>query len=270
MFAGSPMRAVASALAYSSAIAAGVAGALVATASLAFGLEIEIAVVVLATSGTLVVYNVDRLRDLERDLLLAPARSGFVARNRPLLVGITSAAAATSLASAIALPKTTWILCAMVLALGLLHRRLKRVRGIKTLYLTASWLAVSLGLPLIASPPSDRPSFETVYWVSFTIGCAILANLMASNLDRRRADESPRNTGMRHRLNPAIAVAGLGLGLAIVAPEGLRGLALIPGAEFLALSRYRAHEGFAAVILDGALLVGACGAIAFFVFGASG
>lgn len=254
-----------SALAYSSVIAAAVAAALVSTVALAFGLTLQAPVVLLAAGGTLVVYNIDRLRDLDRDTLLAPARSAFVTQNRSLLVGLTGTAAIVSVASGFALPRETWILCGAVLALGLLHRRLKKVRGIKTLYLTASWLAVTVGLPLAANPASARPNFEALYWVGSIVGCAILANLMASNLDRSRADESPRYGVARRRLNSAIAVTGLGMGLALVAPDALRGLVLIPGAEFFALLRHRDSESYRAIALDGALLVGACGAIAFFM-----
>jgi 4-hydroxybenzoate polyprenyltransferase len=253
------------ALAHSSAIAAGVAASFVWAVSLAFGLVPDAAVVTLAATGTLVVYNVDRLRDVERDRLLAPLRSQFVAENRKPLVALSSIAALASLASAAVLPTSTAVLCGAVLALGLLHRRLKRVRGIKTLYLTGSWLSVTVGLPVLAAPTNARPDFETLYWVGLVVGCAIVSNLMASNLDRRRANESAGHANARRRLNPAIAVAGLGLGVALVAPEALRGFALIPGAEFLALSRYRARERYTAVVLDGALFVGACGTIACFV-----
>jgi 4-hydroxybenzoate polyprenyltransferase len=253
------------ALADSSAIAAGVAASFVWAVSLAFGLAPDAAVVTLAATGTLVVYNVDRLRDVERDRLLAPLRSQFVAENRKRLVALSSVAALLSLASAAVLPTSTAVLCGAVLGLGLFHRRLKRVRGIKTLYLTGAWLSVTVGLPVLGAPANARPGFETLYWVGLVVGCTIVSNLMASNLDRRRANESARHANARRRLNPAIAVAGLGLGVALVAPEALRGFALIPGAEFLALSRYRPRERYSAVVLDGALFVGACGTIACFV-----
>ena len=50
-------------------------------------------VAALAAAGTLVVYNVDRLRDLEKDRLTAPARSAFVERWRGPLLALTAAAA---------------------------------------------------------------------------------------------------------------------------------------------------------------------------------
>jgi hypothetical protein len=147
----------------------------------------------------------------------------------------------------------------MVLALGLLHRRLKNIRGIKTIYLAGSWLAVVLGLPLLNAGTAPTPAAVRVYWVSAILGCAILSNLLASNLDRRQAPS-------RSHLGAATGIAGLGIGFALVAPDPLRGLALIPAAEFIALSRFRTGERYGAVVVDGALLLGACsacGAIAY-------
>jgi len=246
------------AFAYSSILAAGVAGTLTSAASLAFALPFEPAVVALATSGTLVVYNIDRLRDLARDRDLAPLRSAFIERNRKQLGAITLLAAVSSAVCALQISRAAWLLCGSVLALGLLHRRLKSIRGVKTFYLTSSWLAIVLGLPLAARYPGSLPDAERIYWVSAVVGCAILSNLMASNLGRRRAPQ-------RSHLGAAIAVAGLGIALALVAPRALLCLALIPGAEFAALSRFREGERYGAVVVDGALLVGACGAIVLLV-----
>ncbi len=249
-------------LAYSSVLAAGIAGTLTSATTLAFALPLEPAVVALATSGTLVVYNIDRLRDLARDRALAPVRSAFIESNYRQLSAITLAAALGSAACALQISRAAWVLCGAVLALGLLHRRLKGIRGVKTLYLTSCWLAIVLGLPLAARYPDSLPGAERIYWISAVVGCAILSNLMASNLDRRRVSQ-------RSQLGVAIAIAGLGIAFALVAPPALRGLALIPGAEFAALSRFRGGERYAAVGVDGALLAGACGAIVFLTFAPS-
>jgi len=252
-------------LAHASLLAAGVAGTMVAVVEAALGLPVDPATIALATCGTLVVYNIDHLRDIERDALLAPRRSAFVARHRRALVGLVAFSAAGSAASAAFVDPVAWGVCACVLALGLLHRRLKRVRGIKTLYLTVSWLAVVLGLPLAGIERGAWPPLDRLYWVVSIVGCSIVANLMASNLDRRRATEDPAHVSRRRRLNSAIAVAGLGLGFAVVAPDALRGLAAIPFAEFVATVRYRDDELYVPVVIDGALLVGASVGIALLV-----
>lgn len=251
------------ALAYSSVLAAGVAGSLTAAATLAFELPFDLATVMLAISGTLVVYNIDHLRDLARDQSLAPRRSRFIARNLVKLRVITLLAAVSSGICAWQLSHAARALCATIFVLGLLHRRLKRIRGVKTLYLTASWLAIVLGLPLLG--PSHigthdaAPGAEQIYWVSTILGCAILSNLMASNLDRRIASH-------RSQLAAATAIAGLGIGFALLAPRALSALAMIPAAEFVALSRFRDGERYRAVVIDGALCAGAVGAISFMIW----
>jgi len=252
------------ALAYSSVLAAAVAGTLAAAASLAFELPLSPFVIALVTSGTLVVYNIDRLRDLEQDRPRAPLRSAFVERHQRRLGLLTLVAALVSGISALGIPRAAVGVCAGVLVLGLLHRRLKLIRGIKTLYLTVAWLAVVLGLPLLAT--RLPPATASVSWTFAIIGCAILANLLASNLDRQKGDERPRHVADRSRLGSAIVVAGLGVGSALVAPEALRSLVLIPMAELLVLCRFREGEHYGLVVVDGALLAGACGSIALLMF----
>lgn len=247
------------ALAYSSLLAASVAGALATAATLAFELPLAPFAIALAVSGTLVVYNVDRLRDLEHDRPLAPLRSAFVDLHQKRLRFLTLGAAVTSGLCALRLAPAVWGLCGVVLTLGLLHRRLKHIRGIKTLYLTLAWLAVVLGLPLLG--PGRPPQPGSVYWVFAIIGFAILSNLLASNLDRRRAEENQRHLGSRSRLGITIAAAGLGVVAALIGPEALRSLVLIPLAELLVLCRFREGEHYALVVVDGALFAGACGTI---------
>lgn len=123
-----------------------------------------------------------------------------------------------------------------------------------------------LGLPLAGIERGTWPSLERLYWVISIVGCSIVANLMASNLDRRRATEERARAVPRRRLNSSIAVAGLGLGFAVVAPDALRGLAAIPFAEFVAAVRYRDDELYVPVVIDGALLVGASVGIAVLVW----
>ena len=50
----------------------------------------------LAAAGTLVVYNIDRLRDVDRDRLTCPARTRFVERWRSALTALTLLAACSA------------------------------------------------------------------------------------------------------------------------------------------------------------------------------
>ena len=85
------------ALAFSAVLPASVAGTLVMVAGFSLVGEALYLSAGLAFAGTLVVYNVDRLRDLERDRRSSPRRSAFVSQHSSLLVGLVvlgSAAAA--------------------------------------------------------------------------------------------------------------------------------------------------------------------------------
>ncbi len=60
------------ALVFSSLWLAATAAALAAAASRGMGAPADLRAVALAAAGTLVVYNVDRLRDVDRDRFIAP------------------------------------------------------------------------------------------------------------------------------------------------------------------------------------------------------
>jgi len=115
-------------------------------------LPIAPAAVGLAFCGTLVVYNVDRLRDLDRDRATAPARSAFVTRHGAGLALLTVAAGLLSAGFAVAAGPRALLVLAPIFGLGLLHRRLKHVTFAKSAYITAAWVGVAVGLPFAIAP----------------------------------------------------------------------------------------------------------------------
>ena len=166
---------------FSSLWAAAVAAALVSAVTAAFGVVLPLSSVALSFFGTFVVYNVDRLRDVERDRATAPARTAFIERNRSRLVFLASTAAIASLGAAAVLPIRVAALCAGVLLVGLLHRRIKHLTGLKTAYITFAWTAVCVGIPAQLGELSLRESLPT----GLVIGATIAANLIISNLRDR-------------------------------------------------------------------------------------
>jgi len=62
-------------------------------------------------------------------------------------------------------------------------------------------------------------------------------------------------------LRTAFALAGLGAGLALTAPDALRPLFWIAIAEALAILGFRRGEQYRLLVIDGALLVGAAVAL---------
>jgi hypothetical protein len=243
------------ALAWSSLGLALTAAALAAAASRALGLAPAPAVLGLAFGGTIAIYVIDRLRDLPRDRLCAPARAAFVERHRRALVALTGAGGALAAGSAVALGPRAALLALGVGALGLAHRRLKHWSFVKPLYLTFAWTAVPVGLPAAHAPNARHVGFAAA-----VVSASVLANVALSNL---RDGE-----GIAGRIGrgPTLAVAGAilagGFGVALVAPAPVRPLAALPVAMAGALLGFRPTERYGALVVDGALLAGALAALA--------
>lgn len=235
---------------YSSLWLAAAASALVAASSRAMEVDAEPRAAALAACGTLVVYNVDRLRDVVRDRETSPRRTAFVERHRSALVLLTLAAGVAAAALALATGPAVPALLAPVLAAGLLHRRLKGFAFFKPLYVAAAWLAVVVGLPwyLAARPTSAG-------WVLVILGVTILANAIASNV--RDDEAAAERIGPARALAVARAAVGVGIVASLAAPAAVRGLAWIPAATLAVLVPFRASEDYGLVRVDGALLVGA-------------
>jgi len=235
---------------YSSLWLAATAAALCAAATLALGGKIEPASLALAAAGTLVVYNVDRLRDVERDRNTTPRRTRFVERWRRALAGLTLAAAGAAAWLAWTLGPNVAVLLAPAAVLGLAHRRLKHVPYAKGPYVAAAWVTVSVGLPWLLAPAP-----RNVAWTTGLLFFAILANALASSV--RDDEAAAARVGRARALGWARGLAALTTLAALFAPGAARGLLPIPGLTWLALLGFRADERYGLVVLDGALLVGA-------------
>ncbi len=235
-------------LAFASLIPACVAVGLLLAACGALGLAPDWTGAGLAAAGTLVVYNVDRLRDTRADRVNAPLRTAFVEGHRGTLRVLTAVSGVAALGLALAEPREVQLLCAGVLGLGLLHRRLKRHSSWKPVYVGGAWVAVTAGIPaLAAGDPAAVP------WLLAVYAGAVAGNVVATTL---RDDRQPR------RLWLARGLALAGMGVALAGPGGCPSLAAIPGCELLALAAFQPGERYGLVVLDGALLVGAALALA--------
>ncbi len=259
-----PIRAIRTALdalAFSSVWLAAAGGALCAASSLAMGFPPALPVGAIACAGTLVVYTVDRLRDLERDRATTPARSAFVARHARVLTGLATAATLVALGLAGTLGTRPVLLLAPVLALGLAHRRLKRLPFAKAAYVAAAWLAVVVGLPAVVAAGETN-----LRWVAILLAAALLANAIVSNVCDGEAAIS--RLGPRLPLRIARALAALGVVLGALAPTPVRPLAAVPAAILASLLGFRPSERYGLIVVDGALLAGALVAIGVLVGGA--
>jgi 4-hydroxybenzoate polyprenyltransferase len=237
-------------LAYTSLWVAAAAGALCAAAGRALGAEPAPATLAIAAAGTLFVYNVDRLRDVERDRATSPRRTAFVERWRGALVALAGAAALAAAGLALVAAPRAIALLAPVAALGLAHRRLKRFAWWKPFYVSAAWTAVVVGLPAVAA---ER--VRNLPWVAAIVSATIAANVIASNLRDREAPAV--RFGARVPMRIALGLALAATALAIAAPDGARALAPIPLATLAALAAFRPTELYGFIAVDGALFMGA-------------
>jgi hypothetical protein len=240
---------MADAVAFSSVLAAAVGGALSLAASLALaapGIQVWI---FLTAAGTFIIYNLDRLRDLEHDRATSPMRTGFVTRHRQLLYGMVFATAIGFAAILLSAPSPIIVLCLTIGLVGLLHRRMKRYPTIKAFYVSASWVAAAAGLPWIAS------NNALGIWVAGIFFASLAANLIASNL--RDGEVINVSGGHSTILWAARGFILLALAIAFASPDRLLALAWIPFCEGLALLFFRPTERYGHLVIDGALLVGA-------------
>lgn len=244
------------ALAYSNLWVALAAALLTAAAGAALGAPAPPALLVLAAGGTLFVYGVDRLRDLERDRATSPRRTAFVERHRNAIALGAAGGGLAGLAATLAAGPGVWLVAAVVAPLGLLHRRLKRFAFFKPAYLSTAWVLTTVGLPAVTAAP---PVPAQLGWAVALMGGAILANVIASNVRDREAGAA--RLGPERALRIARGIALLATALGVAAPDPVRALALVPFATLAALAGFRPEERYGLVVVDGALVVGAAAAL---------
>jgi putative Mn2+ efflux pump MntP len=235
---------------FSSGLVATVGAALSLVASLVLDAPDARSWALLTACGTFIIYNLDRLRDLDRDRSTSPLRTSFVLRNRRLLsltVAIASLGFATTL---LTVPLSISLLCAAIGLVGLLHRRLKAVSALKTLYVSLAWVAACVGMPWLVSERADGGA-----WLAGILLVSLTANLIASNLRDEEAEVVRESTMPMLWLARAMTV--LAIGIATAAPTPLLALGWIPLCEGLALVRFEHSERYGLVAVDGALLLGA-------------
>lgn len=245
-----PLLSALDALSFSSVLAAAVAWALTALASRAMGAaEICGSAAALGAAGTFCVYNVDRLRDLERDRHTTPLRTAFVERHRTALSAAAALAGLLGAGLVVSLGPRVAVLCAAVAAIGLLHRRLKHVPFFKSLYICTAWIAVTVGLPALLVGGAQH-----VAWIAFALAGPVLGNLIVSNL--RDGENTPAFLGSARSLRIARIATAVGGVLALMGPSAVRPVAWVAACSYLSLLSFRPGERYGLHVVDGSLLLG--------------
>jgi len=240
-------------LVFSSLWAAAVTPWLMYAAADANGFPLPAAAAVLGFAGTLVVYGLDRLRDLARDRVTKPARSAFVTRHAGSLRGMYSLAVPVGVIALVQLPPASWLPVGLAGGLGLFHRRLKGTPALEVAYVAFAWVTICIGLPVTAA----RGSLAAAVPSASVLALVLAANLVASNA-------AEPGVGPTRRL-AAKAVALCTAGLVVCALPGAQTLWPIALFELLAVAGLAAGptdtERYGPVVIDGALPVGAAVAL---------
>ena len=237
------------AIGFGNGVVAAAAAALAAAASRAMELRPDPWVLLLAASGTLVVYGLDRMRNVARDGAKAPLRTAWVERHRRTLLATTGFATACALTAGVLCGPRVIAVAAGVAALGLAHRRIKHLVFGKPAYLILSWTVVAVVLPLARDPGGRH-----VAWVAGVVALAMWANVILSNLKDREGAAAFFGARMARRAAFFWSLAGTGLALA--GPASVAVLAPIPALTFVAVLFFRPSERYAVWAVDGALLAG--------------
>ncbi|MBJ18830.1 MAG: hypothetical protein CL933_05325 [Deltaproteobacteria bacterium] len=244
-------------VAFSNLLPAAIAAGLSLTASHALAAANPQRWALLAASGTFVVYGLDRLRDTTRDRTTAPRRTEFTEKHARALSIAVALAALLLVATLFTAPMRVILLCVVCGTTGLLHRRLKGLAALKSIYVSAAWVAICAGIPAISGAVEPY-----LAWVATIFFAALTANLVASNL---RDDEAQLLPGRPHSaLTLARALTAAGGLAAWVAPQQLAPLGWIPLAEAVALGFFRPSEHYGHLAVDGALLAGALASLLHF------
>lgn len=246
------MTALFDALAFSGVWVAIAAAALATASAATFGAPRSPALPLFAFAGTYCVYAVDRLRDVAHDRRTLPRRTAFVARHRGVLAAGCALAALTAAGGALALGSGAFAAAAMAGGFGFLHRRLKHVPLLKGLYVTVSWIAVTIALPAGLARP--RPAAAIVAWAVAIVGPALLANALATSA--RDQEAAARVLGVRNAVRVARVIGAVGALAAPFAPPPVPALGAVAVTTVVALAAFRPGERYE-LMLDGALTLGA-------------
>lgn len=228
-------------LSYSSLIAAITGVTLVAATSASIGASISLVSVGIVFFGTLGVYNLDRIRDLPRDISHAPRRSKFITLHKKKLtvLCVASGLLAFSLVMIIEFSEM-WGLLPVVI-LGVFHRRLKVWPIGKSAYVAIGWTVT-----LVVLANANSGAFDNWGNTSLVLFFSLFANTSMSGAFANQGSAKP-----------AIVSAFLAIAIALFTEPPVR--CLFPLAAFAGLGALLARrtELYRSIVLDCMLALGA-------------
>ena len=239
-------------LAYTGTIVAMLASSLAIFTFLFLNSEINYILLVLIFCGTLVIYNLDHLKDINSDKNTNPKRVNFIKDNTRLIYLITGLSMLLSLLAVYHLGIRILPIIVLPFLLGLIHRIIKNSPLFSALYITLSWLMITLYLPAFLT---DNP--KNIITLSIIVAIFLFCNAYASSIRKKHyAEKYARYLLYLSLLNIVIILI-------------LRGsyIGILPASFFttLALTNYMDDENYEVIFFDGLQLSGTVISIIFLI-----
>ncbi len=239
-------------LGYTGSIAAMLATALAIYTFIFLNTGINYMLLVLIFCGTLVIYNIDHLRDVNFDQATNPQRVNFIIHNKSLIYLLTGLSILVSILTIYYLGFNILPILVIPFIFGLLHRRIKSNPLISATYITLSWLIVTVWLPAyVAGKLND------VVLLAIVIGIFLFCNAYTSSLRKK-------SYAVKH-VRYLIYISLLDLLIILVLRGNYTGI--IPASLFttLALTNYMDDENYELIFFDGLQLSGTIISILFLI-----
>ncbi len=191
--------------------------------------------------GTLTVYNLDHLSDLNADRVTNPLRYRFIMSNLGKVFLLTRVSVLLSFVLVVEVGVGKILFLFPVFLFGIFHNKLKGNTFFSASYITISWIVVVIIFPA---------TINGKFWESLPMGCvvgtALFANAYACGL---REGQAAHTTIPKVPI--LVAISGVILGLLF---SRLKQLIAIPAVTAATLFLFEEDELFETMYLDGALL----------------
>lgn len=195
--------------------------------------------------GTLAVYNIDRLRDIDRDRTNTPKRSAFVELHQSTLWILVCISFILAVGLVAPFSSHDLLILLPALLLGLFHRRLKNIPNFKPYYVSGAWTLVLVGLPA-----KESSALNNLLPLASLVAVCVFANTLVSGA---KFKDSAKKM--------ALGLTGAGVFIAIFSGDEFRSLISVPAILFIALLPARSGEWYRLCVPDGALALGATVAV---------
>jgi hypothetical protein len=230
-------------LAYTGIIAATLAASLTLLTFTFLNTGVNSILLTLIFFGTLTIYNIDHLRDLNYDESTNPQRVKFIKYNKFLIYFIITLSFMICIVSVFKIDFKIIPILVIPFVLGLLHKRLKSNSIFSAIYITLSWLIVTVFLPAYIANKTSH-----LLWISLVIGILLLCNAYTSSLDQK--------ISLTKHIRFIVVLSLVPLIMILILKSKYIGLIPLSIFTTISLLNYNDNENYEQFYLDGLQLAG--------------